>query len=250
MEPINYIDKNKHKFLNYLLRFIGEVFMLIVGILIALQIDNWATEKNNIQTLEKNLNYVLEDLSNNKTILNQLRQKKQTSIEACTNCIDLYKQEKTMSSEQIIYTLVNILVTNKFENSQLGFERIRASELYESNQFLTVRDKVREYDNALADLRHTEDFINMYITSLSLEMSKNGALFSVFEYIRMAEGTAKYKAPYPEITLKGILDNNKPLEAVMLKYELDAPTLISRYNTILKTGEELEKIIQKYQDEN
>jgi hypothetical protein len=222
--------------------------MLIVGILIALQIDGWATNKANIQNLENNLNYVLEDINNNTTILNQLKQKKQLSIEACSNCIDLYKQDKEMSSEAIISTLKNILVTNKFDNSQIGFERIRASELYESNQFLLVREKVREYDNSLADLKHTEDFINMYITALSLEMSKNGALFSVFEYIRMAEGIAKYKAPYPEITLKGILDNNKPLESVMLKYELDAPTLISRYNTILKKGEELEKMIVEYQN--
>ena len=75
------------------------------------------------------------------------------------------------------------------------------------------------------------------------------ALLSVFDYIRMHQNIAQYKSEVPQFELDEILSDNKPLQAVLHKYEFDAPTLIDHYDDLSKMGEELKKIIETYLEE-
>lgn len=223
-----------------------EFIMIIVGIFIALQVDGWVKDRTEISELNMDLNYVTEDLINNKKALQDIKTVKEKSIHNCTEMIDHYHQSKSMTPEDIVHTLSGILTTNNFEIDKSGFSRVESSPLYESTEFFPVRDKIREYNSVLGDVRFSENFINSYISLLSLEMSKNGKLLSVFNYLRMKNGIAHYKAAPPKFGLDEILTNNKPLQAVLHKYEIDAPTLFDNYDKLLKTGEELDKTIEKY----
>ncbi|MFY0629668.1 MAG: hypothetical protein JXR05_04750 [Flavobacteriaceae bacterium] len=242
--PVKESKVNKVK--KYITHILGESVLVIVGILIALQIDGYVQEKSEIKNLKSSLNYVLEDLDNNKAILLKLKDQKTISISSCTTLLDSYKQQKNMLPEEMIKTLRSILITNRFENNFGGFDRVSSSALYESNDFLPVRDKIREYSNVLADLRFTEEFMNLYIAELSLEMSRNGALFKVFDYVRITRGIAKYKAEVPTISVQEILEDNKPLQAVLHKYEFDAPSLIKNYEQLLAEGKILRDVITAY----
>jgi len=231
-------------------RFVGaifsvsrEIFMIIVGILLALQIDAWSSDRAETNTLKSNLTYVLEDIDHNAKSLIATKEQKAISIKQCTGLLDCYKQQKTMHSVETVKALSGVLKTNKFVFDQSGFERIKTSPLYESDDFFAVRDKIRQYNGIVADLRFTENFINSYVTDLSLEMSKNGALLQVFDYIRLKQGIAQYDAEVPHFTVDNILSDNKPLQAVLHKYEFDAPILIQHYDALLKTGEEIKDAI-------
>lgn len=223
-----------------------EVLMIIIGILLALKIDTYVSERAEENSLKSNLSYVVEDITNNTQALNTTKVQKAESIRACTELIDHFKLDKTMHSEALVKTLSGILKTNKFVADQSGFERIKSSGLYESDAFFEVRDKIRQYNNALEDLRFTENFINTYISSLSMEMSKNGSLLMVFDYLRMSQNIAQYEAEVPHFEVDEILTTNKPLQAVLHKYEFDAPQLIQHYDHLLTLGEELKKAIEAY----
>ncbi|MBC8757244.1 hypothetical protein H2O64_21420 [Kordia sp. YSTF-M3] len=242
-------EPKENKIVSAILSLLRETFMVIVGILLALQIDGYVGDIADTNTLKSNLNYVIEDLNNNKKALLAIKEVKEKSIAACTELIDNYKQHKSMHSDDILNTLVSILKTNKFVNDQSGFDRIKSSPLYESDDFFSVRDKIRTYNGILADLRFTENFINTYITSLSLEMSKNGELLKVFDYVRMKLGIAQYKTALPHFEVDEILRDNKPLQAVLHKYEFDALTLIENYTKLIKTGEALRTEINTYLEE-
>ncbi len=239
-------ESKKSKVKKFIIHLLGESVMVVIGILIALQIDGMVTESNEVENLKSNLNYVLEDLNNNRTLLLKLKDQKTISISSCTKLLDSYKQQKNIPPEDIIKTLRSILVTNRFENNSSGFDRASSSPLYELNDFLLVRNKIREYNNVLADLQFTENFMNVYISELSLEMSKNGALFKVFDYVRITRGISQYKVPVPKITVQEILEGNNPLQAVLHKYEFDAPSLIKNYDQLLVEGENLRNAIAAY----
>lgn len=239
-------ESKVRKVKKYILHVLGESVLVVVGILIALQIDGYVEEKAEIKTLKSSLNYVLEDLDNNRTILLELEAQKRMSITSCTALLDHYKQQQNMPPEEIVKTLRSILITNRFENNSGGFDRVSSSPLYKSNDFLSVRDKIREYNKVLAELRFTEKFVNLYITELSLEMSRSGALFKVFDYVRTTRGISKYKTDPPTISVRGILDGNKPLQAVLHKYEFDGPTLIKNYEQLLAEGKILRDVITAY----
>ena len=164
----------EHKLIQTIMGLSREVLMIIIGILFALKIDTWVGERADKSSLQSNLNYVSEDLNYNSGALQKTKVQKAQSIHQCTDLIDHFKQQQSMNSEDIVVTLSGILKTNKFVIHQSGFERIKTSPLYESDEFFEVRDKIRQYNGVLTDLRFTENFINSYISSLSHEMSKNG----------------------------------------------------------------------------
>ena len=113
--PVKESKVNKVK--KYITHILGESVLVIVGILIALQIDGYVQEKSEIKNLKSSLNYVLEDLDNNKAILLKLKDQKTISISSCTTLLDTYKQQKNMLPEEMIKTLRSILITNRFENN-------------------------------------------------------------------------------------------------------------------------------------
>lgn len=223
-----------------------EVLMIIIGILLALKIDTYVSERAEKNSLRTNLLYVLEDISLNAQVTHNTKQFKEKSITACTVLLDNFKQEKPMESAELVATLSSILKTNKLHIDQSGFERIKTSPLYESDDFFEIRDLIREYNVILSDLRFDENFINAYISSLSLEMSKNGALLMVFDYVRMNQNIAQYKAEVPHFGVDEILADNKPLLAVLHKYEFDAPKLIQHYDQLGILEMELRKAIIDY----
>jgi hypothetical protein len=229
----------EHKIYKYIFGLFKEVVVIIIGILLALQINTWVGERADRNALKSNLNYVLEDLSLNDTALSEEKEKKVLSKLQCTSLINNYKQNKSVHSEEIIKTLISILSVNRLIINLNGFEIIKTSNLYDTAEFFEVRNKIREYNNILVKLSYKENFINSYVSNLSLEMSKNGALFKLFDFIRMNKEITHF-------TVSEILENNIPLQAVLYKYEFDSPKLINYYDDLTKTGAELEEAVNRY----
>ena len=80
----------QNKSLRYLKYAIGEIILITIGILIALQIDSFKTYQND-RVIEKQLLINLKtDLQRDTTDLNRLLQTKNTQIVACGYIIDLF----------------------------------------------------------------------------------------------------------------------------------------------------------------
>lgn len=223
-----------------------EIMMIIVGIYLALQVDDWASERNDAINLKLDLAYVLEDLASDKEEILKVSAQKEASIIGCSALLDNFKLNKPMGPDEIVNSLYNILKTNRLNNNESGFERIKSSPLYESIEFFPVRNQIREYNEILEELRFTENFINTYIASLSLEMSKTGKMLRVFDYIRMKKDLSQSESELPIFDLNEILIDNTPLQSTLHKYEFDAQALIKYYSQLHISRKKLIKKINSY----
>lgn len=62
----------ENKFSKYLLYAIGEILLVVVGILIALQINNWNENRNDRFAEKRYVNDLIEDLKNDSIMLNEI----------------------------------------------------------------------------------------------------------------------------------------------------------------------------------
>ncbi len=78
---------SKNKFSKYLIYAIGEIILVVLGILIALQINNWNEQKNKEKKEDAYLNRLLVDLKNDKDYLALVHTRKNNKIKAANTII-------------------------------------------------------------------------------------------------------------------------------------------------------------------
>lgn len=102
---------NSNKFSTYLLYAIGEIFLVVVGILIALQIDNWKKEKYNKKLVSQYRKALISDLKLDTARLN-------SNIKAIQEDFDkMVSFNKRMSSPEANFDTVYQIARHEF----LGF---------------------------------------------------------------------------------------------------------------------------------
>lgn len=171
------MENKTGKYLKYA---IGEIILVVIGILIALQINNWNLQaKSNqlkgnylnrlisdIQQDTTNINYVVSEIDKNQTIIKKLTK----SISTSTN-----------------YTILDSLITNYFRRGWMILEYISKDNTYidlsQTGNMNIIKNNVL-VDNIIQYYGYVQEIDNFntvnknWITPLDLELAK---LTSAFE---------------------------------------------------------------------
>jgi len=91
-----------NKFSKYLLYAVGEILLVVIGILIALQVDNWNQERENKEKV--------------KAILSDLMVELESNIEETTRVMKFYEQKDST----IFLSITNQLTEDNFRNNKPG----------------------------------------------------------------------------------------------------------------------------------
>lgn len=112
---------SEHKISQYLLYAIGEIILVVIGILIALQINNWNESRKEHAIRDSNYQQLLEDLDTDSDYIDQ-------KIEAYEENIDLYRtyldtfKSPGLSMEDVMKNqnkLDFLTTTLRFQNSTM-----------------------------------------------------------------------------------------------------------------------------------
>lgn len=135
---------NEGKITKYFTYAIGEIFLVVVGILIALQINNW-NENQKIKTTEKFvLKEVLSNLNEDSVILQDIinqRQKAKLSVSAMLK----YLKKEDISRDSLEKDVVNFLTFERYFPIINAYEILKSKGLQLSNNALTTKIS-RYYD--------------------------------------------------------------------------------------------------------
>jgi hypothetical protein len=152
---------------------VGEIILVVIGILIALQINNWNTQKNTSNTeleildlMQKNLNADLEDMKGNLDFY-KIRQRATIIVLKKLN-------DPAFENDSLPYSYANlglhpyfIEITSAYENlKSIGFEIIKNDRLKENIMHI--------YSNRYQWIENLEnDHSNFYKTKLESLLIEN-----------------------------------------------------------------------------
>lgn len=206
------------KMANYLKYAIGEIVLVVIGILIALQINNW-----NIKRLdhEKEMKYLYEINDNLKSDLLKLQEVldfnhiKDTSIVKCFELLDV---KNTVSGPEIFGPRLDYLGSyDHFYPNDLGFKNLISSEnisliendsvrelllKYYNFDFKTgvqkrVEDLTRKFvDYILPKISTKESFLNQYNLNFDLPSDNEVQLKNdpqIFSLLRLMQVVAEFQ---------------------------------------------------------
>lgn len=153
---IHYFRKIREKLLKesrfskYLIYAIGEVFLVMVGIMLALYFDNSNTENENRKKERWYLSNIVEDIEFQKVILKDMKRHSLESIEVGKSIIKDFNTNKSFVKIDSLNDKLNFLIeTYGFPNTNNTY-----SELVSSGQLNLIKNKILSVD-----------IINYYLTS-------------------------------------------------------------------------------------
>jgi hypothetical protein len=172
------MEKNKTgKYFKYAL---GEIVLVVIGILIALQINNWNQSKQE-QELETNyLKGIKANLQDDILELEQLFAKDTIKLDAFTYLIRTFNTEPIkLNREAIIDNLYSASGYNWFEGNNVVFEDMKSSGRLNLIRSDSIKYPIQKYYRFFEEVIKQENLYNSFVEKYS---DKNSQYFNVSSF--------------------------------------------------------------------
>jgi hypothetical protein len=152
---------SENRFYKYLLYAIGEIILVVIGILIALSINNWNEAQKNSKEQYFQLTKLKNNLTTDALLLKSSIDKDSIINERLKFCIEALYENSDISMIEFINAFQYITQTNSFEQSNSAFESLVSSgsikliknqyiidalfNYYNANDFLIWNESIKDY---------------------------------------------------------------------------------------------------------
>ena len=172
------MEKNKTgKYFKYA---IGEIILVVIGILIALQINNWNENSKSKTTEIYVLNEVVSNLKEDAIILKDIIKQREITKVSVANMLS-YLQKENISKDSLEKDMINFLTFERYFPINNAYDILKSKGLQVSNNKLTskisryydyeqkkVNRSILDVEKAILNILENNSGIPRFIESLAL----------------------------------------------------------------------------------
>jgi len=173
----------ENRFSKYLLYAIGEIILVVIGILIALNINNWNENNKSKKDQHYVLTEVLKNLKEDAVLVDEIITQRQKTKIAVVSLQDFVNSSRTMDTELLQLHLANLLTFERYFPINNAYEILKSKGLQLSNNELTTKIS-RYYDYEQPKM--SSSILDIEISILQVFNNSNG-LFRFFSLIEKDE---------------------------------------------------------------
>ncbi len=194
----NLMEQNKTgKYLKYA---IGEIILVVIGILIALSINNW-NEQRKTRLLEESYNQSIKnDLKSDHKTIGFIIKDTKLIIDAYESLMDQLKSFDTIKDSRPLYKLMRD--NTGFIDLKIGdntIETLKSSGNIEIISSKPVREAIQTYYDTVEIIYMQQNFMNSYVTNNPLE--------KFFNYLECEKGIENNtKVPFDDRARQNLPD--------------------------------------------
>ncbi|TMM28718.1 hypothetical protein FDT66_12455 [Polaribacter aestuariivivens] len=220
---------HNNKFKKYALYALGEIALVMIGILLALQFNNWNQEKENTKKEEWYLINVVEDIEYQKGALKDQIKDYEYSINVANKLLNDYNRLKSFIKIDSLNEKLNILTfTHNFPNTNNTYQ-----ELVSSGQQSLIKNK--ELSLELIDFY-------LFCEDNFIEVKNNNDNLYFKEVYPILNTLSQNNRSFDEFSKQEITIDNDIIINDYLKEELQKPANILALLNALKTQTTIQKI--------
>ena len=161
------------EFRKYLLYSLGEMALVVIGILIALQIDNWNTDKQQREALQGYFHTIARNIDSDLTSINALRSERIRAYELSLRWSSFepnyrsYSVLEVMLASQVFGEAATL---RHFNASSSGYEALKSSGILDEMQGTDIEKLLFDYYDTVAQIARSEQDHNELSRALSLQV--------------------------------------------------------------------------------
>ena len=160
----------------YLLYAIGEIALVVIGILIALQINNWNQERQEKKELHTYLENIRSNLEDDLISLYEIKTFRDSSVAYSWRWLTLAKKESITLKELMNqeYSSFGVFIDKYFQSRSSGFETLKTSGFIGKLNGTVLEQKLNNYYYTVDKIREGETSLNNTIETMkNLAFDKN-----------------------------------------------------------------------------
>ena len=160
------------QFRNYFWYALGEMFLVIIGILIALQIDNWNTERVQEVTLNSYLKTIAGNIGNDLRAVSAIRTARENAYELSLRTTNFASRKEFLSAAEVIFAsraIEQALRPLTFNANTSGYEALTSSGNLDQMQGSDIETLLYDYYDTVVRIFHYERNHNEYNRLLWLQ---------------------------------------------------------------------------------
>jgi len=202
----NLIQKNKSgayrlpvgRYFKYAL---GEIILVVIGILIALYINNLNTEKQESRTLNGYLHNIGENIASDQLSLRQIANFRDSSIIGSNYFMNMMEQA---SKEQYSlyfsrYFKFNPWLDESFQSNQSGFEALKNAGYLTKIQQTNLESQLYTYYNLIAKIKAEEQSLNNFMEEMEYDLYKNNIVQKIKPLIKKLQTNTASQEDFNEL---------------------------------------------------
>jgi len=215
----------ENKFSKYLLYAIGEILLVVLGILIALQINNWNTNKLEKKELYSYLINVKNNLHSDLNRIREIKTFRDSTIIFSDNFLKIAKKDKITFED--FYTVAPIARYNAFIDQHLkshrsGFEILKNSGYLGKLNGTELEKRLNEYYYLLDEVREREISLHNNIETMENVAFENNIRQQMIELqdknVFLSTNQGKIKTLINHSSLTGVNIMNQVFRILIEKY--------------------------------
>ncbi|GAB5526313.1 MAG: hypothetical protein Roseis2KO_41850 [Roseivirga sp.] len=244
---INFLRKLRRKEMKgakYLKYAFGEIFLVVIGILIALSINNWNTGRQQKKELKGYLEKIASNMEQDMALAEEYLARRDSSQKLCLQALETISRGEVDLG--MFAATSSVFVEYYFIANKSGFEALTASGYIGKLKNDKVDSLLNQYYFTMNKLEQEEASYNNFIESMEAQWMGNYSVATLLEGFDVQTGQIKDIKSFNENLMKNKkLILNEPVEAVILRGATElAPH--GFYKELIKTGrafiEEVEKM--------
>ncbi|WP_299519316.1 DUF6090 family protein [Winogradskyella sp.] len=218
---------------------VGEILLVVIGILIALQINNWNQHQKDLKTESQILNSLHQEFKTNSNLLKGIIEVNTDVTNTCTILMDvsLHANKNKINLDSLLY---NALEGKPFISSNNTYTEIINTGEIELIQNENVKSLLFEYNRMINSNKSTYSLFEKWLEEHILPyLAQHISLRNIDKYGAMAwKKSSRFDHDLSVIlndrTFENLIDNNI--------YHLNR--LNEEYNNLLRISEELIKVTE------
>ena len=229
----------------YLKYAFGEIILVVIGILIALQINNWNSNRNEKLKYQKQLAKVVQNIKSDSLQLQHLKQSRLLARNIASSLMKELNDKNVAKPYKFINSFLALTGELKFV-SNLDKQIENQFENYQNTE---IHELLDDYQKLVEEIEFREFRHNEFSENLEAELWRNGFFRKVGSTYKNDEGINQYYSKFENHDLDeiGIYDD-ETLYALCLRAELGFSWLITEYDLLIQKGFKTSQIINKFID--
>lgn len=162
-QPPSNTSSRPKRYSKYLLYVVGEIVIVIIGILLALQVDTWNTQRQEREEAQVFLRRLKNEFLDNRKQLVQKINMRKLALESARELLKYVdEQPGTLSRFQVDSLLANALPVYTFDPSQGVLNQLTSTDKLTLIRSEALNDSLSNWNSKIQDFKEDENMYNSY----------------------------------------------------------------------------------------